>query len=190
LATYDQCLKSFGGETIRDFVDILWPHDSVDRIASVFKAYFDESWDQQQKKILVIGGMMGRYEEWSKIEWPWKELLEKYEIAYYRASEAEFARGEFNKEPYRTGENASTAEQLELLRKVREDFFEVVTRGVVSGLAIGIPVEAFREVANTSERLEKFGGTPYYLPALPRFWTISHCARRQIKYHSPQRMRR
>jgi hypothetical protein len=135
----------------------------VDGIASMFKAYSDESWDQYQKKILVIGGMLGRYEEWSKIEWPWKELLEKYGIAYYRASEAEFARGQFYKEPYRSGENPSTPDQLELLRKVRQEFFEVVTRGVVSGLAIGIPVETFHEVANTPERLEKFGGTPYYL---------------------------
>jgi hypothetical protein len=129
----------------------------------VFKAYFDESWDQHQNKILVIGGMIGRYEEWSKIEWPWKQLLEKYEIEYYRASEAEFARGQFDKEPYRTGDSSTTAKQYDLLRKVRQDFFDVVTRGVVSGLAIGIPLEIFREVANTPERLEKFGGTPYYL---------------------------
>ena len=71
----------------------------------VFKAYFDESWDAYQKTILLFGGMIGRYEEWAKIEWPWKQLLEKYEIEYYRATEAEHARGQFKKHhsvPFRT----------------------------------------------------------------------------------------
>jgi hypothetical protein len=129
----------------------------------MFKVYLDESWDQHQEKLLVIGGMMGRYEEWSKIEWPWKLLLEKYGIEYYRASEAEFARGEFDKEPFRTGQNPATEVQYKLLQNVRQEFFEVMTGGAVSGLAMGIPIQTFREVANTPERLEKFGGTPYYL---------------------------
>ena len=47
--------------------DTLWPTDRVQRFAAVFKAYFDESWDERQEKILVIGGMIGRYEQWAKI---------------------------------------------------------------------------------------------------------------------------
>jgi hypothetical protein len=129
----------------------------------MFNAYFDESWDQHQEKILVVGGMLGLYEQWFKIEWRWTELLEKYGIAYYRASEAEFARGQFNKEPYRTAGTDTTPEQFNLLRVARDNFFQITTSGIVSGLAIGIPIELFREVANTPERLEKFGGTPYYL---------------------------
>jgi Protein of unknown function (DUF3800) len=129
----------------------------------MFNSYFDESWDQHQEKILVVGGMLGLYEQWSKIEWRWTELLDKYGIAYYRASEAEFARGQFNKEPYRTVGTDTTPQQYDLLRAVREDFFRITTSGTVSGLAIGIPVALFREVADTPERLEKFGGTPYYL---------------------------
>jgi hypothetical protein len=130
----------------------------------MFNAYFDESWDQHQEKILVVGGMLGLYEQWSKIEWRWTALLEKYEIEYYRASEAEFARGQFNKEPYRTVAIVDTTpEQHDRLRAVREDFFRITTSGIVSGLAIGIPIVLFHEIADTPERLEKFGGTPYYL---------------------------
>lgn len=152
------------GQLISEFAGILWPLDCEDRTAAVLIAYFDESWDQHGEKIFVIGGMIGRYEQWSMIDWPWRDLLKKYDIAYYRASEAEFARGEFEKEPYRTSSTTpSTPEQIELLRLVREDFFSVMARGVVSGLAIGVPLKDFREVANTPERLDKFGGTPYYL---------------------------
>jgi hypothetical protein len=43
----------------------------------MFNAFFDKSWDQHQDKILVVGGMLGLYEQWSKIEWRWKELLDR-----------------------------------------------------------------------------------------------------------------
>lgn len=151
------------GQTIEDIGFILWPHDCSDRIAAVLMAYFDESWDQKQEKIFVIGGMVGRYEQWQKIERPWKDLLDKYELEYYRASEAEFARGQFDKEPFRTEGLGTTAEQFKLLSHVRSEFFEVLTCGMVSGIAIGVPLADFREVANTPERLKKFGGTPYYI---------------------------
>jgi hypothetical protein len=48
----------------------------------MFIAYFDESSDQTQKKILVIAGIMGLWEQWDKIEWRCRELLDKYNIAY------------------------------------------------------------------------------------------------------------
>jgi hypothetical protein len=131
----------------------------------MFKAYFDESIDQHQKIIFVVGGMVGRYEQWEKIEWRWKLLLEKYGIEYYRASEAEFARGEFDKEPYRTSEEPNTKEQMALLNAVKEEFFEVLTHGIVSGITIGIPLQIFKSIANTPEKLDKFGGTPYFLCA-------------------------
>jgi hypothetical protein len=151
------------GQRIGDIAYVLWPSDCVQRFAAVFYSYFDESWDQHQEKILVFGGMIGRYEQWAKIEWRWKALLNEYGIDYYRASEAEFARGEFKKEPYRTGENPSTPEQRALLARAREDFFQIITKGMVSGLAIGIPIKYFYEVLDTPEKLAKFDNTPYYL---------------------------
>ena len=83
-------------------------------------AYLDESWDQHQQKILVIGGMIGHYREWSKIEWPWKTLLDKYGIEHDRASDAEFARGQFGKEPFRTPNISTTPALYKILHKVRE----------------------------------------------------------------------
>jgi hypothetical protein len=150
------------GESMQDYLGVLWPLDSSDRVACVLKAYFDESWDQHQQKILVIGGMFGRWGEWSKVEWRWKELLDEYEIQYYRASEAEFARGQFDKEPFRTKDLPTTQEQFKLLHEVRERFFGVTVSGYVFGLAYGMPLALFKEVANTPEKLDKFGDTPYY----------------------------
>jgi hypothetical protein len=64
----------------------------------------------------------------------------------------------------RTEQSALTQRQTStLLETVREDLFRITTSGTVSGLAIGIPIALFREVADTPDHLEKFGGTPYYL---------------------------
>ncbi len=65
----------------------------------MFLGYFDESADQTEKKIFVVGGFLGHYEQWSALERRWKELLEKYEIYYYHAVEAQHARKQFAKPP-------------------------------------------------------------------------------------------
>ena len=129
----------------------------------MFYAYFDESSDGKQEKIFVIAGFLGRYDQWSKIEWRWRTLLNKYGINYYHAVEAEFARREFEKPPYRTDHKAAlTQGQFQLLGDVRTDFLSVLTSGFVTGLSIGIPMVAFNAVANTPDILEKFGNSPYY----------------------------
>src|SRR5271157_2346957 len=99
----------------------------------MFIAYFDESWDEKQQKILVIAGMMGLWEQWDKIEWRWRGLLDKYEIDYYRATEAESANGQFDKPPYRTPGVPLTAAQFKLLQDVKDDFFNILTFGRISG---------------------------------------------------------
>jgi len=129
----------------------------------MFYAYFDESADGRQERIFVIAGFLGRCEQWSKIEWRWRELLDKYEIKYYHAVEAEFARKEFEKPPYRTDHKTKlNRAQFALLKNVRTDFLSVLTSGFVTGLSIGIPIAAFNAVANTPEIREKFGNSPYY----------------------------
>lgn len=131
----------------------------------MFKTYFDESWDQYQKKIIVFGGMVGRHEQWAKIEWPWRSLLEKYHIRYYRASDAEFARGEFDKEPFRTDNKPTTPTQYRHLQRVRQEFFEIITRGIVAGFAVQIPIDVFWNVADSPAKKAAFGETPYYICA-------------------------
>jgi hypothetical protein len=44
---------------------ILFGENKAEQTPVVFKAYFDESWDARQKTILVLGGMIGRHEEWA-----------------------------------------------------------------------------------------------------------------------------
>jgi hypothetical protein len=129
----------------------------------VFFSYWDESSDEHQKKIFVIAGFVGRYEEWARIEWRWKQLLDKYELEYYCATEAEHARGQFDKPPFRAEGKPLDYTQNEMLRRVCTEFLDLFASGIIFGVGIGIPMQDFFEVANTPERLARFGGTPYYL---------------------------
>jgi hypothetical protein len=130
----------------------------------VYYTYFDESADQFQKKILCVGGFVGRWEEWAKIEWRWKALLDEYEIDYYRASEAEHARGQFGKPPFRTDRKSLTYQQNEMLRNVQKRFRDLMVNGSrISGLAVGVPIEDFSAVTRDPEKLIRLGSTPYYI---------------------------
>ena len=111
--------------------------------------YFDESADERQEKIFAVGGFVGRQESWASIEWRWKQLLDDYGLEYYRAVEAEHARKQFDKPPFRSSPNALTFEQNELLREARRKFLTLANNGRLAGLVIGIDMSEFRAIANT-----------------------------------------
>jgi Protein of unknown function (DUF3800) len=147
----------------------------------MFRVFFDESTDQHQKNIVYIGGFVGRWEQWAKIEWRWAALLQEYDIRYYRAYEAEHAKGEFDKPPYRTNKDYLTDDQRELLREVRRRFFSSIIEAKVSGVGIGVPVDEFNAVANTTEKRDKFGGTPYYLCGHLAIMSIMHAIVTEVR---------
>ena len=63
----------------------------------VFRAFFDESGTNPKlDKALVMGGFLGRVEEWERASDAWDECLhEKPSIEYFKHSEAQSLNGEF-----------------------------------------------------------------------------------------------
>ena len=70
-------------------------------------AYIDESSDEMQKKVFAVNALMGRMETWKPLEQSWQDLLREYDFEYCRSTEAEHARGQFDKPPFRTSSNTS-----------------------------------------------------------------------------------
>jgi hypothetical protein len=60
-------------------------------------AYFDES---SGENCFSIAGYVAGYATWIDIDWRWRDLLKKWEIKYFKASECETLVGQFLK--YRT----------------------------------------------------------------------------------------
>ena len=69
----------------------------MSRLVMVFRAFFDESGkDPVRNKALVMGGFLGRVEEWLKASDAWDEALhESPRIEYFKSSEATSLTGEF-----------------------------------------------------------------------------------------------
>lgn len=151
------------GSHLAEYEWILFPREASDKVTAMFAAYLDESADQYAKKIFAVGAFLGRSESWAKVEWRWKELLKEYGLEYYRAVEAEHARGQFNKLPYRTASHEDLSfEQKEMLRNIRRKFLALATNGTLAGLVIGVDMVDFEAVTSEPAVLEKFGATPYY----------------------------
>jgi len=132
-------------------------------LSEMIAAYIDESSDEKQERVFAVGVLMGRVETWTPFEHSWNDLLKEYDLEYYRSTEAEHARGQFDKPPFRTSSNTLTFEQNEMLRGVRERFLALATGQGRAGLVLGVNMADFYRVANTPHLLDKFGGTPYYI---------------------------
>ena len=129
----------------------------------IIAAYIDESSDEKQERVFAIGVLIGRLETWTPLERMWQDLLNEYDIEYYRSTEAEHARGQFDKPPFRTSPNTLTVEQNEMLKDVQKRFLALAAGVGRAGLVLGLDMRDFYAVANTPQHLNKFGGTPYYI---------------------------
>jgi hypothetical protein len=125
-------------------------------------AYFDESFDGSRKKVFVAGGFLGRNSSWFHLEHRWNQLLQKYELPYYRAVDCEHGRGAFEK--FRTHHTGHLLlEDRQKLSLIRLEFIDAILAGKdIAGFAVGIDLRAFADVCDSESKLQAFGGTPFY----------------------------
>ncbi len=65
-------------------------------MAFLMAAYFDESDDNKQA--YGVGGFLGNQHDCVHLEWTWqRDVLDKYDLKYFKASELEYGLGEFRK---------------------------------------------------------------------------------------------
>jgi len=65
-------------------------------LALLVAAYFDESDDNKQA--YGVGGFIGHQQDCLHLEWAWqRDVLDKYDLKYFKASELEYGLGEFRK---------------------------------------------------------------------------------------------
>lgn len=101
----------------------------------VFRAFFDESnTDPQANKALVMGGFLGRVEEWERASNAWDSCLhEKPSIEYFKYSEAQSLDEEFGQF------NRATADaKILALAKIISGFPEL------QGFCITVPHRIFK----------------------------------------------
>jgi hypothetical protein len=139
----------------------LYPFGAQERSLAVLRAYMDESGDKGWKTVFAVGAVIGTDEKWDWLIPEWDKVLKAAHIRYFKSSECGAVDGEFRK--YRKDENKPpTQAEKRVAQKVRDQLLDIIIRGKFTGMGVPIDMQAFNRVVDTPEKLDVFGGTPYF----------------------------
>lgn len=105
--------------------------------------HMDDSADSQRRKVFVVAGLLGHYEEWFEAERHWQMRLDKSEIDYFRSSNyVRLAGGGFEKLVRKLGPKKA--------RVIADDLFDdlkliLKASGLVVG-ALGVLMQDYKRV--------------------------------------------
>lgn len=92
-------------------------------------AYFDESTDESDTGYCyTVAGWFGAQDDVAILEMKWKDLLRKYDMAYFKASEVEYCTGQLRK--YRENPDAPagplTQKEKDFKNHVKKEFVDLI----------------------------------------------------------------
>lgn len=94
--------------------------------------YFDESYDDETHgQCYTIAGLFGSQTATTSLAMRWKDLNEKWDISYFKASELNAGEGEFKKfrdDPNARGWKAFSPREKELLKQVKTEYTDLIVK--------------------------------------------------------------
>ncbi len=127
--------------------------------------YFDESDDGP---IFAMAGYVANYETWVHLDWAWRDLLKKWNVRYFKASECENLLGEFAQ--YRHNPNDLTTqltrEEWAVMCRAKTDFVNAICKYENDVIGIGVSTikkDYDRIIAENEVAGKMFGDSPYYI---------------------------
>ena len=156
------------GEPLAGF---LFGYGAKERTLTILGCYMDESSDRGGQKVFAVGAVIGNDTKWQWLRDEWEAVLKQEGIAYFRSNDCAAMTGQFLK--FRKNKHKVTPVEKRKGESIRHGLLERIADSRVTGVGIAVDMEDFHKVANTSERLEAFGGTPYYHCY---FLTMAQCA--------------
>jgi hypothetical protein len=66
-------------------------------LAMLFKAFIDDSADQNRERVIIAGAIMGNERSWTPFYKPWRERLKADGLEYYKDSHCRTLNGQFHK---------------------------------------------------------------------------------------------
>lgn len=128
-------------------------------------SYFDESSDDI---VFSIAGYVSDYATWCHLDWSWRDLLKKWDVAYFKASECETLVGEFLK--HRTDPEhpraPMTQHDKDVARYIRTDFIDAICKSETAIFGVGnalIKADFEKIIGENEKALHLFGTDPYFV---------------------------
>jgi hypothetical protein len=121
------------------------------------KSYGDDSSDWKSQEIVCAGSFLGWPKQFFYAGLEWEKCLKKYKLNYFRASECEDLRGQFD--PARLGMDLTEARALALA--ARHDLIQVIGPrcGGIGSISVALLRKDFQEVLKEQEDAASFFGT-------------------------------
>ena len=121
------------------------------------KSYGDDSSDWKNQEVICAGSFLGWPKEFYYAGLKWDERLKRDNLEYFRASECEDLRGQFD--PQRLGVDLSQARALAL--SVRHDLIHVLRHGGtgLGSISMAILRKDFHELITENEEAKRYFGT-------------------------------
>jgi hypothetical protein len=133
----------------------------------IYGAYYDES---DEKPGFSIAGYSAAYDTWLHLDWKWQELLQKWNLEYFKASECENALVQFAQ--YRDNPSDQQSQlkpnERERLKEIKTQFIDVICKqhDDLHGYGAVVIVEDFERIISEDRAAsELFMDKPYYIGA-------------------------
>jgi uncharacterized protein DUF3800 len=122
----------------------------------IFALYADDSSDHRGEIVLCAGALFGWPSSIFDIECKWQKRLDRDNIGYFRSSDWESLRGEFDISKHG---NLNTARAT--ADSVRHDLLEIVlsSGGGAGGLSVSMLLKDFHKVVSSNEKARGYYGT-------------------------------
>ena len=127
--------------------------------------YYDESLEGPG---FAVAGYLAQYEVWIYLDWAWQDLLKKWDIKYFKASECENLLGEFAQYRDNPKDLKSQLKQheWEIVKRAKTQFIDAITKHShgLNGVGAAIVLPDFRKiVSEDSKALHYLTNNPYYI---------------------------
>jgi hypothetical protein len=133
----------------------------------IYGAYFDES---DERPGFAIAGYSAAYDTWLHVDWAWQDLLARWKLKYYKASECENGLGQFAQ--YRDDPNDQKSplkpNERDRLKEIKKQFIGAISKhhDDLQGYGAAIVTEDFHRVIAEDPAARKiFLDKPYYIAA-------------------------
>jgi Protein of unknown function (DUF3800) len=134
-------------------------------MAVIYGGYYDESTDGTS---FAVAGFIAPYDSWMDVDWAWRDLLKKWKIEYFKASECvngleQFA--QYRDDPL-DQKSALKVNEWEVLQRAYTDFADVICKNKDRLIGVGATtiVKDFKRIISEDSRAHAlFMDKPYYV---------------------------
>jgi len=144
----------------------------------LIKTFIDDSADERQEKVVIAGAFMGRFGQWTELKTQWRRRLRREGIEYFRSTEYNSLRGQFEK--YRDRVKYPKPLGSKAASLLRDELEAIVTKIKLSGVAVCIDIPLYNSFKQKSSAAEQIFSDPFEIALQILFNQLSNAVKSEL----------